>query len=365
VRNAVRDSGIAIGTILGAATRVAGNEVEGGQDGVELTFERDGEVLDNVVTETVGFGIVALQPVGRLTVRGNRVVRCGYVPVNQGAAYGILVLDGVAAVAIDGCEVLDTGEAPPEKPPFTKARFGVRVRTEGSATIRGCRVSSTPLPQDALDPSSRAILVDAIGGDERIRGEIFADVTDNVAEQEGVAIVEVASMHGAVWTERDRRRRAPRRGLQPGPRPQGRAVPAARPGNRAVGGRQRHDARCRDHALGDWDRRASGPVRRLQRQRATELIRSASMDLTALEPILELRVATLRALAEQPIPERGARSELAEEAREARKRARAPLDAEDDDAERLIAAIVSASREPLSPPPAPARKRAGARRKKS
>ena len=85
------------------------------------------------------------------------------------------------------------------------------------------------------------------------------------------------------------------------------------------------------------------------------------MDISALEPILDLRVATRRALAEWPADEHAGPPKPVEGAREARERARAALEKADDDPEGLIAAIVSASQAPLPPPDAPAPKRTNAR----
>ena len=129
--NAVRISGIAIGAILGTRTRVLGNEVRDGDAGLELVSEVDSELLDNDVTETVGFGIAAFQAQRRLTLRGNRVIRCGYVDRDHAPpAVGIIVIDGEAAVALDGCEVLDTAEAPEDRQPFKGPRFGVLVQND-------------------------------------------------------------------------------------------------------------------------------------------------------------------------------------------------------------------------------------------
>jgi hypothetical protein len=88
------------------------------------------------------------------------------------------------------------------------------------------------------------------------------------------------------------------------------------------------------------------------------------MELSALDPILDLRAATRRALDERPIRDRGSWPERVEGELDAHKRARAALEKADDDGARLIAAIVSASRAPIPASDAPARKRTKPRSKR-
>jgi len=95
------------------------------------------------------------------------------------------------------------------------------------------------------------------------------------------------------------------------------------------------------------------------------------MDFNALDPILDLRFATRRALADRPLTDRGDVPDTVAAALKAREAARAALAKDDDDAERLIASIVDAARAPLraaepqAPKAAKARSTPARKRKKT
>jgi hypothetical protein len=193
---------------LGTALRVQDNDVYNTDSGIVSLLDVDLELRGNNIEDAALIGIAVMFSLHELTLSHDRALRCGYrAPsgFNPGAAIGIEILLSIALVTVEGCHVIDTGEAANQAlPVFTGPRHGILVLWAIGARVRGCEVASKPLIVTAGTPPATNALSRAVRMWTLTSAAVvallqaagkpmtpFADAIDNIIEQSGMVLVEI------------------------------------------------------------------------------------------------------------------------------------------------------------------------------
>jgi hypothetical protein len=204
-RNAVSRYSDGLTSVFCSALHAQDNDIYETQHGIASLLDTDLELRGNNIEDAALAGITALFALHELTLVHDRALRCGYRSAGTSAAFGIDVMIALALVTVEGCHVIDTGEAASQAAPaFTGQRHGIRLVWALGARVRGCEVVSKALLPTAggapsINVASRAVrmwtipasVAVALLGATGRQMVPFADATDNVIEQSVDSLVEI------------------------------------------------------------------------------------------------------------------------------------------------------------------------------
>ncbi len=156
--NHVTSTNFALMCANGRANRFERNDLSLGASGVFLAKEASPIIAQNRIAVMSGFGIAMVAATGRCDVTGNRITNCGYA---ESIGAGVIALNVVGELNVKGNEVLDTGLSPDGKQSAAVA-LGVAGLLVLEGAVEGNLITYSNVAMRPVVAEDRALLMQGL-----------------------------------------------------------------------------------------------------------------------------------------------------------------------------------------------------------